>query len=198
MTMKTNKKFMKALTNFGGELKEILLEQKENFGKVGKRILSEEPNIVYVDLDGVIADFDGKCNKIRPDLLKMTGDAVFEIKDEMQKEPHFYADLQPIAGAIPAVIELSNLFDVYILSTASWGNVTSWTDKRLWVERHFGKIMEKKLILSHNKGLLRGKFLIDDRIRNGVENFQGEHIHFGTADFPDWNSVLTYLLQKVK
>ena len=52
----------------------------------------------------------------------------------------------------------------------------------------------KKLILSHNKGLLLGDYLIDDRIANGVDGFKGEHIHFGTDQFPDWKSVLEYLL----
>ena len=38
-----------------------------------------------------------------------------------------------------------------------------------------------------------GDYLIDDRLRNGAEKFNGEHIHFGTEKFPDWNSVLKYL-----
>ena len=39
-----------------------------------------------------------------------------------------------------------------------------------------------------------GRALIDDRTKNGVKNFKGEHIHFGTENFINWNAVLKYLL----
>ena len=40
----------------------------------------------------------------------------------------------------------------------------------------------------------RSKSPIDDRTANGAGQFKGEHIHFGSEKFPDWNSVLAYLL----
>ena len=52
------------------------------------------------------------------------------------------------------------------------------------------------LILSHNKNLNRGHYLIDDRDKNGAKEFEGEHIHFGTEKFPDWQSVMKYLRSK--
>jgi 5'(3')-deoxyribonucleotidase len=63
----------------------------------------------------------------------------------------------------------------------------------MWVETHLGKSANKKLILCHNKGLVKGDFLIDDRIANGVADFEGEHIHFGTEQFSGWEDVLDYL-----
>jgi hypothetical protein len=39
-----------------------------------------------------------------------------------------------------------------------------------------------------------GDYLIDDRTKNGAGEFKGELIHFGTDKFPDWDSVLEYLL----
>ncbi len=59
-----------------------------------------------------------------------------------------------------------------------------------------GDLAYKKLILSHNKGLLKGDFLIDDRTVNGVSEFEGEHIHFGSENFPNWESVIKYMLLK--
>ena len=38
-----------------------------------------------------------------------------------------------------------------------------------------------------------GDYLIDDRIANGAGDFKGTHIHFGTAQFANWESVLNYL-----
>ena len=48
-------------------------------------------------------------------------------------------------------------------------------------------------INNHNKG----HYLIDDRLtHNGANEFEGEKIHFGSEDYPDWNSVTSYLMKK--
>ena len=89
--------------------------------------------------------------------------------------------------------KLSGIFDTYILSTAPWENRTAWSDKLDWVKKHLGTPAYKRLILSHHKNLNDGDYLIDDRLKNGVDRFRGEHIHFGTDKFPDWKTVTQYL-----
>ena len=69
---------------------------------------------------------------------------------------------------------MSNPFTIHIFSTT-------------------GDPAYKRLILTHNKQLNIGDYLIDDRTKNGAGEFTGEHIHFGTEKFPDWKSVLDYL-----
>jgi len=49
------------------------------------------------------------------------------------------------------------------------------------------------LILSHHKNLNMGDYIVDDRTARGVDKFVGEHIHFGTEKYPDWDAVLRYL-----
>jgi 5'-nucleotidase len=102
--------------------------------------------------------------------------------------------MKPLDGAIDAYKKLSNRYDTYILSTAPWDNPSAWSDKLIWVKTYLGSHAHKRLILSHNKNLNSGDYLIDDRLRNGAADFKGEHIHFGTPKFPDWQSVLSYLL----
>ena len=87
-------------------------------------------------------------------------------------------------------------YDTYILSTAPWENPSAWSDKLLWVKKNLGNAAYKRLILSHHKNLNAGKFLIDDRTKNGAGEFGGEHIHFGTDKFPDWKTVVHYLKQR--
>ena len=67
-------------------------------------------------------------------------------------------------------------------------------DKNEWIKKHLGKSAHKRLILSHHKNLNKGDYLIDDRTANGAGEFEGEHIQFGSEKFPDWDSVLEYLL----
>lgn len=147
--------------------------------------LKTEKPIVYFDMDGVLCDFD----KRQEDLLA-SGLKQFQALNHITA----FKDLEPLPGAIEAWHALQEKYDTYILSTAMWSNVHAWTDKRVWVQKFLGKSANKKLILSHNKGLLMGEYLIDDRIANGVLDFTGEHIHFGTEKFPDWKTILEYLL----
>jgi len=44
----------------------------------------------------------------------------------------------------------------------------------------------------------RGDFLIDDSIKNGAGEFRGELIRFGNTDYPNWESVVEYLLGRVE
>jgi len=140
--------------------------------------------IVYIDMDGVLADYDlVAANKT----------------DSEKRVEGLFQNLPQIPGAIAAVNRLfdSGLYEIYFLSTAPWSNPYAWKEKRVWIEHQFGdEVCMKKLILSHNKGLLKGDYLIDDRKVNGVEEFEGKHIHFGSEEFPDWTSVLNFLLIK--
>ena len=41
-----------------------------------------------------------------------------------------------------------------------------------------------------------GHYLIEDRPhKNGAADFKGQLIHFRSDKFPDWNSVLDFLLK---
>jgi 5'(3')-deoxyribonucleotidase len=104
--------------------------------------------------------------------------------------------MDPMSEAIESFETLATHYDTYILSTAPWGNPSAWIDKVLWVQKYLGKPAYKRLILSHHKNLNDGHYLIDDRTKNGVDRFRGEHIHFGTERFPDWKAVVAYLLGK--
>lgn len=106
----------------------------------------------------------------------------------------FFTSLRPIEGAIQSVEELRQLHDVYVLTAPSTRNAHSYTEKRLWIERYFGYAFTKRLILSPDKGLLRGDYLIDDHMcGRGQERFEGMLIQFGSRRFPDWNAVLAIL-----
>lgn len=120
-----------------------------------------------------------------------------EFEGRYDEAPGVFALMKPMDGAIEAVRKLVKQYDVYVLSTAPWLNSTAWSDNVLWIQKYFGEgensLLYKRLIISHHKNLNSGAYLIDDRTKNGAELFKGEHIHFGTQHFPDWNSVLEYL-----
>lgn len=138
-------------------------------------------------MDNVLVDFKSAFNKIKIDLLRKFDGRFDEI-------PGIFSLMEPLEGALEAYKTLSTKFDTYILSTAPWENSSVWSDKNKWVKRYLGKSAYKRLILSHNKHLNIGDYLIDDRTANGARQFTGEHIHFGSPQFPKWQSVFDYLL----
>ena len=90
---------------------------------------------------------------------------------------------------------LSGDMEPYILTAPSVHNPLCYTEKRVWVEQHLGMSMVNRLIISPDKSLLRGDYLIDDHASgSGQEEFQGELIHFGSEEFPGWQQVLDYLV----
>ena len=143
--------------------------------------------ILYVDMDNVLVDFPSAFPHVPNDVLEKYADN----KDDI---PSIFSLMQPLDGAIDAYEKLSQKYDTYILSTAPWNNPNAWSDKIIWVKKYLGNSVHKRLILSHNKNLNLGDYLIDDRTQNGASEFKGEHIHFGTEPFPNWQSVLSYLL----
>ena len=67
-----------------------------------------------------------------------------------------------------------------------------------YIKKHIGKTAHKRLILSHHKNLNRGDYIIDDRTARGVDQFEGEHIHFGQGNFRTWDDVMRYLIGKIE
>ena len=152
--------------------------------------------LIYIDMDGVLADL-AEGAKINP----LNKDGAFN--DKPDEIPNVFRNLPEIPNAILSVKTLleSNKYDIFILTTAPWDNPSAWTDKRLWIEEKFGDSFKKKLIISHRKDLLNGDFLIDDRTANGAGEFRGEHLHFGWDyvnkkhnQFKDWKSILDKLI----
>ena len=143
--------------------------------------------IVYVDMDNVLVDFPSGIERISDEHRR-------EFEGHYDDVPGIFALMDPIDGALDGFNRLSVVYNTYILSTAPWDNPSAWTDKLLWVQKYLGQAAYKRLILSHRKNLNLGDYLIDDRVHNGAGEFTGEHIHFGTGRFKNWDAVLDYLL----
>ena len=132
--------------------------------------------IIYVDMDGVISDFNKAAKQggytHRPD-LKVN-----------------FRDLDLVPGAQDALIELNKDFDIFIATTPPWSRPDVWTHKREWIEEHF-PWLKRKIIYTHRKDLLIGDILIDDSRWRGQPDFKGQWLWFGTAQrCLDWPSTL--------
>lgn len=154
--------------------------------------------IVYVDMDDVIADFYSATRDTS------TG----RIKEELMWTPSFFFKLKPIEGSQSAIYELEKRgLDVWILSQPLAGLPESYCDKAAWIQKHFPSLY-KKIILTQDKGLLLGDYLIDDNAPKWKDKFEkngGKFVHFPYGGYngpyafqpnPEqlWKDVLKYFM----
>lgn len=155
--------------------------------------------ILLIDMDGVLVDLHSEIQKWydeHPNIAHL-------YKNSPDRIPGLFRNPAPMDGAVEAVNKLhqSNKYDMFIATTAPWGNPESFSDKRYWIEQHFGRIFYKKMFITHRKDMLMGDYLIDDRTANGAGEFRGELLQFGWNyerkewnKYSDWNSILGRLL----
>ena len=142
-------------------------------------------------MDNVLVDFQSGLDQVSEETKK-------EYAGRLDEIPGLFGLMKPMPGAIEAVHELQKHYDLFILSTAPWKNPSAWSDKVAWVTKYLDDVFHKRMVITHRKDLCQGDYLIDDRGKNGTSEFSGEWIEFGSKRFPNWESVLNYLLMDVR
>jgi 5'(3')-deoxyribonucleotidase len=146
---------------------------------------------VFIDMDNVLVDFQSGLDQVSEEIK-------VEYAGRLDEIPGLFGLMKPMEGAIEAVHELQKHYDLFILSTAPWKNPSAWSDKVEWVTKYLDDVFHKKMVITHRKDLCQGDYMIDDNGKNGTSEFAGEWIQFGSEQFPNWESVLQYLLSKEK
>lgn len=145
-------------------------------------------NRVFIDMDGVLADFDGLVRK-----LGLEGEKAIQ---KLVEFPNTFLRLQPFPGANDAVETLIKRgFDVWVATRPAPSHPYTYADKAIWIIQHF-PLLKKKLIMTQDKGLLgdAGDILIDDRLhKSNCVAFKGQLIGFPTErGDAAWPAVLEY------
>ncbi len=138
--------------------------------------------IVFLDLDGVLADFDGAI--------------VNHIDDPPEMfVPGFFRNLAVHDGAKEAVATLlaNENLDIYIGSKMTSKATNCATEKMEWIREHFPALL-KRMVLVCDKSLLRGDVLVDDDFERWAHKFQGQFIHFDRQNpRQSWESAVKEL-----
>lgn len=138
-------------------------------------------NRVFVDMDGVIVDFDAYKNA-----HGLTG-------DEVKRRPGAYLEMPAIPGALEAVRSVIGMgFEVWIATKPPTGVPYAYSDKAAWVLRELPEL-KRRIIVTHDKGLLgdAGDYLCDDRPHKAnCERFAGTLLRF--VDGYHWPQALEH------
>lgn len=162
--------------------------------------------IVYIDMDGVIADFRKS--------------SYFKLKDPVASAPprmyeQGFFETLPVADgaswALRSILKNKNL-DVYILTQPVKESTLSYTEKANWIAKWFPEL-SGKIIMTQNKELLaaEGRILIDDadwKWQALWENNQGTFFHFNVnsydpihptqSDIDSFRSMWEIIVSKLK
>lgn len=154
---------------------------------------------LLVDMDAVIAHWGAEYDR----MLDTYGDAAasiprtadqrqwdlnhgrtFEEKviiREIMNTPGFYRNLEPIEGAREALeAAVAAGHDVRIVSAPFVSNPTCASDKVDWIVRHYGADWAARVVLTGDKTVVHGDYLIDDKpVITGSMEPTWEHIVFG-------------------
>jgi 5'(3')-deoxyribonucleotidase len=141
---------------------------------------------IFVDLDGVAADFDKGCadSGLPPEEFKLQRGA--------------YRQLAEVAGAMETLSWLEALgYDVFIATKIPHHNPYAATEKLLWLGERKPHLLKKCIITPH-KGLLGDEhdYLIDDRPHKAhCDEFAGTLLHFGAGGtYRTWAAIREYFL----
>jgi 5'-nucleotidase len=145
---------------------------------------------ILVDMDGVVADWAAGMQLAlqSPDFLDwsrweiLAEDATDEHRAAFARalrSPRFYRRLTPIEGAVDALRAMSEQHDVFLCSTPDLTNQTCASDKIHWTRAVLGHAWTTRLILTHDKTIVHGDVLIDDKPQvTGAMVPTWEHILF--------------------
>ena len=137
---------------------------------------------VFVDMDGVIVDFEAQMIKLNVTAM------------ELKRMRGAYLDMPVIPGAIGGIRSLIGMgFEVWIATKPPTGVPWAYGDKAQWVMNNLPEL-KRRIIITHDKGLLgdENDYLIDDRpFKANCHKFKGKFLHF-TDEF-HWKQVLERL-----
>jgi 5'-nucleotidase len=177
--------------------------------------------VILVDLDGVAVNLVDGWKKIwnekYPDRQITADPTTFLLEDaysgfgtekeiaEIIHTPDFFLKLEPMPGAIEAFKQMHDSgLELYICS-APTSLSCSYSEKIDWVEMHLGRDWTKRVILTKDKTLVQGDYLIDDNPAVvGAFDPSWEHILFDASynrseqdkrfriTWKNWPSLLLY------
>lgn len=152
--------------------------------------------LILIDQDGPLADFETGFLAIwrekHPDefYIPVEHRTAFYIReeypenlrqqvDDIYNAPGFYRNLPPTAGCIQALNDMIELgIDVRICTAPLSRYENCVLEKYEWVEKHLGREFTRRMILTKDKTIVRGNYLIDDK-----PSIEGSHT-------PEWEHIL--------
>jgi 5'-nucleotidase len=133
---------------------------------------------VLIDMDNTVVDFEqGFIDAFRkkfprsPFISKDRRDSFYledqypeQIVYEILSSKGFFFGLEPIPGSIAGIRELDKLgHDIRFCTSPIKSHTYCIAEKMDWIQKYFGRDWVRKTVITYDKALVRGHYLIDDK-----------------------------------
>ena len=172
--------------------------------------------IILVDQDGVLANYHARFlhvwraehpekvwipleDSLEHDVEKNYPPAYRDLIDEITVRKGFFGSLEPMPGAKDALEALLAMWhDVRICTAPKRDHTFCVPEKLAWIDQHLGRKWTERTIITRDKTLVQGDFLIDDKPRvAGVCKPSWEQIFYDQPYNRAWsNRRLTWVNYK--
>ena len=198
------------------------------------RVTTVRKPVVLIDMDGTIADFDARVYALmvarHPEVkLPPFEQRAYPLSGSLPSgqrpllaalfaEVGFYREMVPVEGAVEALHQMVAAgIEVRLCSSPLGTSPICASEKIEWVIAHLGQSWYNRLILTRDKTLIRGDFLIDDapQAKGDCLEAEWEHVYFdqpynrpgaGASDgvcparrrlvaWKDWRSCIPLVIQ---
>lgn len=169
-------------------------------------------------MDGVIADVEQQLIiryqheygvlYTKEQLIGKSEHLIFPEADVVRRfvtSPGFFLDIPVMAGAVEAVQQLMEAYEVYIVSAAMEFPL-SLPEKLAWLNKHFPFIGWRNIVFCGDKNIINTDYMIDDHLKN-LDTFKGKPIMFNAfhnvgyhhhVRANNWDEVLAILAEDAK
>jgi len=160
---------------------------------------------VLVDLDGVLCNFNERVLQVfnKPDyevtkwsFFKDWGLTTQEFWQKIDETPGFWENLKPYPWMNELLDFIENRANFFLVSSPSW-NASSYSGKRKWVQKYFGKEFNRLTITNHKELLAKkNAVLLDDSDSNCKKFLEAGGI---PLLFPQpWNAAHTCVPNRIE
>lgn len=99
---------------------------------------------------------------------------------------------KPMSSMVKAYRYLLEHYSIYIVAAAPTNDTDYAKRMQEWTFENLGVAAYNRLILTNQKNLLYGDYLIDALETNGSQDFMSTRIDFGSDTFKTWEEVIEY------
>jgi len=144
--------------------------------------------MILIDMDGVLVDWDAGFKKVWGD-RPLGPRSHYEMEECVRKEDAeeakamytskgFFLNLPPMRGALDAISEIASRGYIVHICTKPVLSPYCVQEKYEWVRKHLGEEWMTRIIMTHDKTVIRGTLLIDD------------HPNIRGSRFPSWRQLI--------
>lgn len=120
-------------------------------------------SVALIDMDGTVANFDGPLQADYRAVIgddKVSPETEERIKSLIKKQTGWWRNLTPIGLGIATVEHLVQIgFRIMVLTKGPVKTTSAWTEKVEWCAKY---MPYADVTITHDKGLVYGKILVDD------------------------------------